>query len=63
MVEMIHDGSTMKQHPVEVWVLQGSPMSPILAEIYTSVLIKWAEEFVSEANGQSSVGDLGWVAA
>jgi hypothetical protein len=51
----------MERHPVEAGVPQGSPVSPILFAIYTSGLIKWVEEYVSEAEGLSVVDDLGWV--
>ena len=51
----------MEIHPVEAGVMLGSPVSPILLTIYTSGLIEWVEEYVSEANGQSFVDDLGWV--
>ena len=37
-------------------------MSPILFAICTSGLIKWVEEYLSEAEGLSFVDDLGWVA-
>ena len=36
-------------------------MSPILFAIYTSGLIKWVEEYVSEAEGLYFVDDLCWV--
>jgi len=36
-------------------------VSPILCAIYTSGLIKWVEEYVSDAEGLSFVDDLGWV--
>jgi hypothetical protein len=61
-VEMIIEGNAMDRHPAEVGVPQGSPVSPILFAIYTSGLIKWVEEYVSEAEGLSFVDDLGWVA-
>ena len=61
-VEMIIEGNAMERHPVEAGVPQGSPVSPILFAIYTSGLIKWVEEYVSEAEGLSFVDDLGWVA-
>jgi hypothetical protein len=59
---MIIEGNAMERHPVEAGVPQGSPVSPILFAIYTSGLIKWVEEYVSEAQGLSFVDDLGWVA-
>ena len=61
-VEMIIEGNAMERQPVEAGVPQGSPVSPILFAIYTSGLIKWVEEYISEAEGRSSVDDLGWVA-
>jgi len=61
-VEMIIEGNALERHPVEAWVPQGSPVSPILFAIYTSELIKWVEEYLSEAEGLSFVDDLGWVA-
>ena len=60
-VAMIIKGNAMERHPAEAGVLQGSPGSPILFAIYTSGLIKWVEEYVSEAEGLSFVDDLGWV--
>jgi len=51
----------MERHPVEAGVPQDSPVSPILFAIYTSGLIKWVEEYVSEAEGLFFVDDLGWV--
>jgi len=61
-VEMVIEGNAMERHPVEAGVPQGSPVSLILFAIYTSALIKWVEEYVSEATGLSFVDDLGWVA-
>jgi len=46
---------------VEASVPQGSPVSLILFAIYTSGLIDWVEEYLSEAEGLSCVDDLGWV--
>ena len=60
-VEIVIEGNAMERHPVEAGVLQGLPVSPILFAIYTSGLIKWVEEYVSEAKGLSFVDDLGWV--
>jgi len=61
-VEIIIEGNGMEEHPVEAGVPQGPPVSPILFAIYTSGLIKWVEEYLSEAEGLSFVDDLGWVA-
>jgi len=61
-VEMIIEGNAMERHPAEAGVPQDSPVSPILFAIYTSGLLKWVEEYVSEAKGISFVDDLGWVA-
>jgi hypothetical protein len=61
-VEMIIEGNAMDRHPVDAGVPQGSPVSPILFVIYTSGLIKWVEEYVSEAEGLYCVDELGWVA-
>jgi len=36
-------------------------VSLILVAIYTSGLIKWVEQDLSEAEGLSVVDDLGWV--
>jgi hypothetical protein len=60
-VEMIIEGNAMERHPVDAGVLQGSPVSPILFAIYTSGLIKWVKEDVSEGEGLSFVDNLGWV--
>jgi len=59
---MIIEGNAMDRHPVEAGVPQGSPVSPILFAIYTLGLIKWVEEYVSEAEGLSCINDLSWVA-
>jgi len=61
-VEMIIEGNAMQRHLVEAGVLQGSPVSMILFAIYPSGLIKWVEEYVSEAEGRFFVDNLGWVA-
>jgi len=60
-VKMIIKCNAMERHPVQAGVLQGSPMSPILFAISASGLIKWVEEYLSEAEGLSIVDDLGWV--
>jgi len=60
-VEMVIEGNVMERHPVEAGVPQGSTVSPILFEIYTSGLIKWVEEYAS-AKGLSFVDNLAWVA-
>jgi hypothetical protein len=59
---MIIEGSTMDLHPVEAGVPQASPVSPILFAIYPSVLIKWVEEYVSEADGLHCADGVGCVA-
>ena len=56
------EGNAMERHPVEVWVPQGSPVSPILFAIYTSGLIQCVEEYLSEAEGLCFLDDLGRVA-
>jgi len=61
-VEMIIKGNAVERHSVEAGVPQASPVSPILFAIYTSGLIKWVEEYVSEAKGLFFVDYLGWVA-
>jgi hypothetical protein len=61
-LDMIIEGNAMDRHPVEAGVHQGSPVSPILCAIYTSGLIQWIEEYVSELKGLFFVDDLGWVA-
>jgi len=48
-VEMIIESNAMERNPVEAGIPQGSPVSPNLVVIYTSGLIKWVEEYVSEA--------------
>jgi len=62
IVQIIIKGNCKKRHPVEAGVPQGSPVSPILFVIYTSGLIKWVEEYVSEADRLFVVDDLGRVA-
>jgi len=62
-VEMTLKVNAMERHPVEAGVPLGSPVSPILVAIYTSGLIKWVEEYVSDAEGLCFVDDLGWVAS
>jgi len=61
-VEMIIEGKAMERHPVEAGFLQRSPVLLILFAISTSGLIKWVEEYASEAEGLSFGDDLGWVA-
>ena len=61
MVEMRIVGNAFGRHPVEPGVLQGSPVSPILFAIYTSGLIKWVKEYVSEVEGLYFVDSLGLV--
>jgi hypothetical protein len=61
-VEIIIEGSTVERHPVEAGVLQGSPVSLILFVMYTSGLIKWVTEYVSEAEEHSVSYNLSWVA-
>jgi hypothetical protein len=51
MVEMIIEGNATERHPVDPGVTQGSPVLLILFSIYTSQLLKWVEEYVSEAEG------------
>jgi len=62
MVEIIIQGNTMERHPLEEGVPQGSPVLPMHFVIYSSGLIKWVQEYVSEAEGQIFVQDFGWVA-
>jgi hypothetical protein len=62
MVEMIIVSNAMERHPVEAGVPQGSPVSLIIFAICPSGLIKWVEEYISEAEGLSCVDDLSWVA-
>jgi len=62
-VEMIIEGNAMERHPVETGVPQGSPVLPILFVIYTSELIKWVKEYVSQTERLSFLDYLGWVAA
>jgi len=61
-VEMVIQGNAMERLPVEAGVPQGSPVSPILCAINTSGLIKWVEEYVSEAEVLPFVDELRWVA-
>jgi len=61
-VEMVIECNAMDRHPVEAGVPQGSPVSLILSTIYTSGLMKFVEEYVSEADGLSFVDNHGWVA-
>jgi len=58
---MVIVGNDMLRHTVEVGVLLGSPVSPIVFAIDTSRLIKAVEEYVSD-EGLSFGDDLGWVA-
>jgi len=52
----------MERQPVEAGIPEGSSLSPIIFAIYPQGLIKWVEEYVSEAEGLSFVETLGWVA-
>jgi len=61
-VEMIIEGNAIQRHQVEAGVPQGSPVSPISFAIYTSGMIKWVEEYVSQAEGLSIEDYYGWVA-
>jgi hypothetical protein len=56
---MIIERNTMESHPVEGGVQQGSLVSPILFAIYTSRMIQWVEEYVSEAKWPPFVEDFG----
>jgi len=53
MVEMVVEGDAMERHPMEAGVPQALPVSPILFAIYTSGLINWVKESVSE--GESAI--------
>ena len=61
-VEIIIEDNAMDRHPVEAWVPQGSPVSPILFAINNSRLIILVEEYVLKAKWLSFGNDLGWVA-
>jgi len=58
-VEIVIERNAMGRHPAEAGFPQSSPVSPILFVIYTSGLIKLVEEYISEAQGLSSVDNLG----
>jgi hypothetical protein len=58
-VEKIFEGNAMETRPLEAGVPPGSTVSPILFAIYTSGLIVWVEEYVSEAATLSFVHDQG----
>ena len=59
MVEIIIEGTAMERHPVEAGVPQGSPVSPIFSAIYTSGLLEWVQDYLSENLSLSLVDDLG----
>jgi len=61
-VEMIIECNVMERQTEEEGVPQSSPVSPSIFVIYTSGIIKWVEEYVSEAQGLSGLDHLGWVA-
>jgi hypothetical protein len=61
-VEMMIAGNGMERHPVGAVVAQGLLVSPMVCAIYSSGLIESVEVYLSEAEGQSCVEDLGWVA-
>jgi len=61
-VEMIIEGNALERNRLDAGVPQRSPVSQILFAIYTAGMIKWVEEYISEAEGQSFVDVLGWVA-
>jgi len=46
--EMIIECNAMEKHTVEAGVPQGSPVSPILFATFTSELIKWVDDYMSE---------------
>jgi hypothetical protein len=60
-LEMVLEGNTMGEQPVEAGIPQGSPVSPILFAIFAAGLIVQVERKVGGAEGPSFVDDLGWV--
>jgi len=60
-VKMIIKGNAIEKHQVEAGVPPGPPVSPILFAIYTSRIIQWVEDYVSEAEGLYFLDHLGWV--
>jgi hypothetical protein len=61
-MKRIMERNSTERHPVGAGVPQCSRVSPILFAICTSGLIKWVEEYVSEAERLFFIDDLGWVA-
>jgi len=61
MLRIKNDANAMERHPVDTEVSQGSPLSLILFAIWTSGLIKWVAEYVSEAERLSFVHNLDWL--
>lgn len=59
MVEMVFKGNVMERHPVKAGIPLGTPVSPMLFEIYMSALMYWVEQIVSRVEQLSVMDDLG----
>jgi len=60
-VDIVIESNVIERHPVEAVIPQGSPVSPIRFEIYTSVVMEWVELNVGGAEGLCIVDNVGWV--
>ena len=61
-VELVLDGETGDENPVDTGVLQGSPAAPILFVTYLSRIFNEVERTATDISGLSFVDDIGcWV--
>jgi len=61
-VAILVEGNVLQTHSVDPGVPLGSPVTPILFPIYTTVLTKWVEERLQGDEGLSIMDNMGWMA-